>query len=335
MGSIEHPKGAAGTVIQNVLHHLSDLGIKPDWQHGENLEGSICTGTLLLDDGTGVHEFPAVATATVSPAELALLPHDKQTVLLTRHMTPARAEALAARGWGGYADSTGNASLRSPGLLIEIAGKRDTGAGRTSTAAPFTRAGLPVTFAVLLANQQERRVLQRELAASSGASIGTVNRVVRALRERTPAMLDKNNQVLRPAALEDEWVAAYSTMQPSTWPEERFTSDIWKDPSDLLEVELPHGALLGSELAAARLGAPIRPSQALVHLPPDARRNLIRQGRLRRAPDGLVRIRPTFWKSPPTGEEGVVPRPLLRADLLLEDDPRLDEIRAQLFGDTR
>lgn len=148
-------------------------------------------------------------------------------------------------------------------------------------------------------------------------------------------MLDKNNRALRPAALEDEWVAAYSTMQPSTWPEERFASDIWNRPSDLLKVELPHGALLGSELAAVRLGAPVRPSQALVHLPPDARPDLIRQGRLRRAPDGPVRLHPTFWKIPPTGTDRVAPRPLLRADLLLEDDPRLDEIRAQLFGDER
>lgn len=335
MDSIEHPRSATGAVIKDVLHHLAELGIRPDWRYEENLEDRICTGTLLLDDGTGVHKFPAVASATVSPAGLTLLPHDEHTVLLTSRITPARAQALAARGWGGYADSAGNASLRSPGLLIEIAGKSDAEERKAPTAAPFSRAGLPVTFAVLVANQQEHRVLQRELAASSGASIGTVNRVVRALRERTPPMLDKNYQVLRPAALEDEWVAAYTALQPSTWPEERFTSDVWKNPSDLLKEKLPDGALLGSELAAARLGAPIRPSQALIHLPPEARRDLIRQGRLRRAQDGPVRIRPTFWNIPPNGEDGVAPRPLLRADLLLEDDPRLDEIRAQLFGDTR
>lgn len=82
------------------------------------------------------HEFPAVASATVSSAGLALLPHDEQTILLTRHVTPARAHTLAERGWGEYVDSAGNASLRSPGLLIEIAGKRDPGTARAPSAAP-------------------------------------------------------------------------------------------------------------------------------------------------------------------------------------------------------
>ena len=59
-----------------------------------------------------------MASATVSSAGLALLPHDEQTILLTRHVTPARAHALAERGWGEYVDSAGNASLRSPGLLV-------------------------------------------------------------------------------------------------------------------------------------------------------------------------------------------------------------------------
>ncbi|ASK66171.1 hypothetical protein CFK39_10510 [Brachybacterium avium] len=333
MQMIEHPGGGAQAVITSALEHLTAAGIRVEWRHETTLEGTISTGALLLDTGTTQYEFRAVASATVSSAGLTFLPHDEQTILLTRHITPARAQALAERGWGGYVDSTGNASLRSPGLLIEIAGNRDAGTTRTPAAAPFTRAGLPVTFALLIAHQQGRRVVQRDLAASSGASIGTVNRVVRALRERTPSMLDTSNLVLRPAALEDEWVVAYSAVQPTAWPETRFTSDVWHDPSDLLKADLPQGALLGSELAAAQLGAPIRPSEALVHLPPEARPEFIRQGRLRRSIEGPVRIRPTLWTSPPPGSDGLAPRPLLRADLLLEDDPRVDEIRAQLFGD--
>lgn len=335
MDPIEHAAGGAHAVIRSVLHHLAELGVRADWRHDADQEGSISSGALLLDTGSAQHEFPAVASATVSAARLTFLPHDEQTILLTRHITPARAHALAERGWGGYADSTGNASLRSPGLLIELTGKREPKTTRAPSAAPFTRAGLPVTFALLLASQQEHRIPQRDLAAGSGASIGTVNRVVHALRERTPPMIDTRNHVLRPAALENEWIAAYSTAQPTAWPEERFTSDAWHDPSDLLQAELPPGALLGSELAAARLGAPIRPTEALVHLPPETRREFIRQGRLRRASDGPIRARPTIWKTPPEGTDGLAPRPLLRADLLLEDDPRVDEIRAQLFGDAR
>ncbi|MGP9845907.1 hypothetical protein [Brachybacterium sp. 107] len=267
----EHVEGATAAVINSVLEHLYELGVQPGWRHGMSLEGRLSSGILTVDAGAGVHEFPAVGTAIVSPAELTLLPHDETTILLTRHITTGRAESLAGRGWGGYADSTGNASLCAPGMVIGVTGKRDTGAGKAPPATPFTRAGLPVTFALLMADEQGGRPRQRELAGSSGASIGTVNRVIRALRERNPPMLDESNQVLRSAALEDEWVAAHSTLQPRVWPKERFTSDIWKDPSDLIPAQLSDGALLGSELAAAHLGAPIRPSGALVHLPPEAR----------------------------------------------------------------
>lgn len=70
--------------------------------------------------------------------------------------------------------------------------------------------------------------------------------------------------MLRPGTLEDGWVTAYAAMQRAAWPEERFTSDLWKDPSDRLEASLSDGALLGSELAAVRSGAPIRPPVDLV-----------------------------------------------------------------------
>lgn len=308
MDSIEHLGEATAAVITSVLEHLADLDVRTAWRNDTALDGRIATGALIVESGSGRHEFPAVASAGVSSVGLTLLPHDEQTILLTRHVSTARAQSLTERGWGGYADSSGNASLRAPGMLIEISGRRERGPGRAPTAAPFTRAGLPVTFALLLAGEQGQRPLQRELATISGASIGTVNRVVRALRERTPAMLDKENHVLRPAALENEWVAAYSTLQPHAWPEERYTSDIWNSPSDLLDAELPPGVLLGSELAAVRLGAPIRPAEALVHLPTTARREVIRQGRLRRADDGMVRIRPAFWDTSCGGSGRTCPR---------------------------
>src|SRR5699024_6493652 len=60
------------------------------------------------------------------------------------------AQQLRERGWGGYADSAGNASLRGNGLFVDITGRRDTGpAAAVAATAPYTRAGLPVTFALL------------------------------------------------------------------------------------------------------------------------------------------------------------------------------------------
>src|SRR5699024_12054932 len=76
---------------------------------------------------------------------------------------------------------------------------------------------------------------------------------------------------------------------------------------------------------------PIRPATALIHLPLTARPQLIRRGRLRRDDDGPIRIRPAFWEELLPGIVRTAPSPLLQADLLLEDDPRIDEIRKELF----
>lgn len=323
-------------MLIDVVDHLSDLGLRVDWQDTDSPRDGFRAGMLTLTDRNAPHVFSAVATATLSTAGIALLPHDEATILLTRHVSPARAEALSRRGWGGFADAAGNASLRGAGLFVEISGRRRGPTGRTPTAAPFTRAGLPVTFALLVAHELgEGRLAQRELAATSGASVGTVNRVLRALRERTPPMLDDRAHLLRPDALQDEWITAYTAVQADAWPEERFTSTTWAAPSDVLRTELPPGTLLGSELAAVQLGASLRPSEALLHVPLEERRDVIRLGRLRRDEDGPIRLRPAFWTTPPAGAQGIAPRPLLAADLLLEDDPRLDEIRADLDGRTR
>lgn len=336
MPSIERVRDAASAVIADVLDQLRSLGLHASWRGAPGPTDGYRAGTLTLVDDTASHDFPAVASATLSTPSLALLPHDASTVLLTQHVAAARADALHRHGWAGYADAAGNASLRAPGLFLEVTGRRSSRPARASATAPFTRAGLPVTFALLVAaDNGQQRIVQRDLAAESGASVGTVNRVIRALRERTPPMLDENTRLLRPEALQNEWVAAYATAQPGTWPEERFISAIWKTPSDLLRAELPSGALLGSELAAVRLGASLRPAEALLHVPPEERGDVIRRGRLRHAEDGPIRLRPTFWATPPAGHRGVAPRPLLAADLLLEDDPRLDEIRVDLCGGAR
>lgn len=339
MRKVEHSAHRTPEFVQRAISHLGKLGAHAEWTSHAEEYGRAVSGTLVISTDGRRREFRALASTAVAKADLAMLPHDRNTILISEQVSPARALQLGDHGWGGYVDAAGNASLRADGLFIEIAGRRRPEAtAPIATAAPFTRAGLPVTYSLLTANElYEITPSQRNLAASSGASLGTVNRVIRALRERTPPMLQgKDNRLLRAAALEREWISAYTAMQPSTWSEERFTSDIWTTPSALLDANLPPNALLGSEAAAARLGAPIRPASVLLHFDGDtrARRELIQKGRLRRADDGMIRLRPAFWKIPPVPPfNQTAPRLLVRADLLLEDDPRIDEIRSEYFGD--
>lgn len=341
MDMTEHRAQGAPAFIERAVSHLAALGMRVGWSGHADEYGQAVSGTLTIHNGGRPHKFSAIASPSNTKADVAMFPHDQDTVLISEKVTQARAQQLKDRGWGGYVDSSGNASLRGDGLVIEITGRRNgDSAQQAATTAPFTPAGLPVTFSLLAANEHFGSTpTQRALADSSGASLGTVNRVIQALRERTPPVLEgKHNELLRRSTLEHEWISAYSAMQPTVWPEERFTSDIWKKPSDLLDVSLPSAAVFGSEIAVARLGAPIRPASVLIHLGGNAsdRRELIRQGRLRKDERGMIRIRPAIWSHPPVPSlDQTAPRLLVRADLLLEDDPRIDEIRTQFFGDDR
>src|SRR5699024_12497399 len=107
---------------------------------GGSRERGIRTDTLRLGYRTGPHELPAVASPTVGPAELALLPHDERTVLLTRHLSAGRGEALAARGWESYPDASGPRTPRdSPGagaLRRDLDHRRHPSGGGSGTGAP-------------------------------------------------------------------------------------------------------------------------------------------------------------------------------------------------------
>src|SRR5699024_1886381 len=157
--------------------------------------------------------------------------------------------------------------------------------------------------------------------------------VFRALRERTPPFLEgRHNDLTRPDVLEREWISAYSAQQPAAWPEERFTSGVWTIPEGLLNIPLPEGALFSSEVAAAQLGASIRPASVLIHVDGDdrTRKELIRHGRLRRDETGMIRLRPALWRIPPIPTEGqTVPPLLIRADLLLEAEGPADDLAAE------
>lgn len=335
MAQIEH-RERHRDVIRAVTTHLDRQGWEARWESTSGPEDRVARGTLTIDTGAGRHEFHSVVSPQASLSDLELLPHDATTILLSTHISPLRATRVAERGWGGYLDTAGNASLRAAGLVVEITGRRtETPSSRAMPSAPFTRAGLPVTFALLTAHGRGLAPRQRDLAEWSTASMGTVNRVVRALRERKPAVIDRNNHLVRAEALEEEWISSYTALQPRTWPEERFSSGAWDTPRALLEARLPPGVLLGSELAAVQRGARLRPSEALLHVPADARRDTIRLGKLRRSDDGWIRLRPTFWGPHCPGVGTRAPDPLIRADLLLDDDPRLQEVSAHLFGAAR
>lgn len=319
---LEH---GSSDLVEGVVRALRAHGLDVAWEPPVGDDAHV-DGLLHVRWEGGEHVFPATVKPTVRPAEVQLADRPPEdSVLLTRHVTSSMAEVLESSGWRGYADESGNVSLGAPGLLIRVNGQAPRRPPHPPSTAPFTRTGLPVTFAVLVAHDRGGRWTQRDLARLAGTgSLGTVNRVLKALQDS--GYRDPEGQLRRPSQLRDQWIAAYVTRQPESWPSQRYTSARWTSAEDVLDVTLPSGALIGSELAAVRLGAPIRPTTAVVYCPPDKRSELVVSGRLRRDPAGTIIVRPAFWSPELTRGARTVPPFLVRADLLLEDDPRLTEI---------
>ncbi|SDB80364.1 hypothetical protein GA0111570_102154 [Raineyella antarctica] len=313
-------------MIEQIELALHELGLATTWVSlaAERAHDNGTDGKLRVRWDGGEHEFPVELKHHVRAAAVELAgPPPPGAILVTEHVSAKLAERLERAGWQGYADASGNLSLSAPGLLIRVTGHPPR-IKPPSPTLPFTRTGLPVTFAILVADARNTDLTQRELAQLTGSSLGTVNRVLQALR--TSGHTGTDGPLRRPDQLRDQWTAAYVAVQPAVWPDETYSSPRWGAVTDLLEADLPDGALIGSELAAFRHGASIRPTTALVHCPPAARKELITAGRLRRDPQGPIRVRSAFWRPELVVGARTAPPFLVRADLLLADDPRLTEI---------
>ena len=327
MGNLEHPARDDGLpLIEEIERSLRELGIDAAWARlpGSRAGDMGTDGHLRVRWDGGEHTFPVAVKPNARPALLDLAgPPPRGTILMTEHVNGNLADRLERSGWQGYADASGNVSLRAPGLLIRVTGQP----GRATPpppSLPFNPRGLPVTFAVLTSAVRGETWTQRELARLTGSALATVNRVIQALVKSDHLTPDR--QLIRPEVLRDQWTAAYLSIQPEAWPDETYSSSLWASPGDVLDADLPAGALIGSELAASRHGAPIRPTTALIHCPPTSRQKLIAAGRLRRDPQGFITVRPAFWAPELVHGARTAPSFLVRADLLLEDDPRLTEI---------
>lgn len=307
-----------------ILRSLQALGLDATWQLADPAADDPQDRHLHVRWSGQEHSFPVVIRRTARPSLVALAgPPPEGTILVSEYVSDGVAAELERFGWAGFVDAEGNASLTAPGLVVKVRGHRPRMTPPTSPTTPFTKVGLPVTFGLLVADARGTQWTQRELARLTGTSLGTVNRVIRGLRDR---YLDQEGRISHREPLMTRWTAAYLETQPMAWPSEHFTSSAWDSVADLESDSLPPGCLVSSELAAHHRGFPVRPTTALVHCLPEHRNDVIRSGRLRPDPAGNIALRPAFWSADLFPADTETPDFLIRADLLLEGDPRLDDI---------
>ena len=247
----------------------------------------------------------------------------------------AAAEVFRARGID-FADTVGNVRLAWEGVLVDVRGRRlprGTRARRpTAAARAFTRSGAQVIF-VLLSRAGAATLPLRELARTSGVSLGTAQIVVDDLtRAGFLASGPGGRAVTRGGELLGRWTESYVVSLAGKLPLASFSvpDPHWWDGADPLTA----GLLVGGDLAAGFVD-PAGPASITLYAEriPTA---LVARHRMRRDDDrGTLHVRRRFWQPDDgstrsagaigrldsAGGAPLVPSPLVYADLIASGDP--------------
>ena len=322
-------------VAPAVLDQLHALGVKID-RTGRTRSPAARTWQLSTPTGAR-HRYAVQERATLTAAAAATVSSGPDPLLvIAPHVPDAAADVLRHRDVH-FADASGNAYLRWPDLLVDVRGRRRPPQAHAVPAdqplRAFSPRGQRVTFS-LLCEPASVNAPYRVIAERSGASLGTVQRVLTELQGQGHVEVDgRERRLHRTRALLDRWVEAYAVRAAPRLVSARFDApdtDWWRSADEDLRAD---GAVWGGESAAALLDPYLRPGAAVLYAPGTPRRTVVAH-RLRKAEGaGDVVVRDLFWRWPAGGEHPLAPAPLVYADLVASGDPRCLEAAERLRRD--
>ncbi|MFT5587680.1 MAG: hypothetical protein ACI9VR_005293 [Cognaticolwellia sp.] len=290
---------------------------------------------LALHWDTGSAVLEVTARPMLSLEHLLLLEEGMQRsgLLVTQHVAAHTATALRERGIN-FIDSAGNAFLNLDGCYVFVSGRSAKRRGRKT--ASLSTAVWQVAY-VLLRDPAAIALSVRVLGRRAGVAHGTVSNSLRALADRAwVTNLGKGRWVLGdlPGLLQ-----AFEFGYVDRLANKHFLSkavpvgeslETWS--GRVRERFEGQGLLLGGGLAASELGLDLVDSSATLHVKAwDAQ--TMRALRLAPSQTGPLVIRRTFgsdnhW----AGESGFTDPLLIRAELSLLQDERVQRAREQLLA---
>jgi hypothetical protein len=303
---------------------LCDLGIdgevEPVNSHrDQGIDGVV---TLTRDGKTIEYVFQVKRSVTrsfIGPLSLAFGKELGKRLLVTDYVNPLLADELRRRHVQ-FIDAAGNAYLDRRGLLVFVAGRRDSRQrGRQKAVRAFRGAGLKVGF-VLVSMPDLASEPQRTIASTARVALGSVAAVLEGLRELGfIADVREKRRLLHRERLLDQWTEAYARQFFATLEMGRFsgTSSDWWRHTDLGK----YGAQWGGETAAALLQGHLVPEQTIIYAD-EMPAALLKQHRLRADASGSIVLRRRFWNAVPAPRSDVVPPLLIYADLVSAGDAR-------------
>lgn len=336
MGTIDRGAASAGaraeaSVLARAIAHLEAAGLNVLVEDAGSADETVDAHLSIGVDGRQIRYRVQIRHRVTAESALAFpRTHGVRPLMVAPRVPDAVAEVWRANDVH-FVDGAGNAFLRQPGLLVDVRGRRDSPSVEDPGLPPrWSRpAGLMVVFA-LMCETELSVAPYREIAAASGASLGSVQGAVADLERDGFVLLRRGRRTVeRTRELFDRWVAAFTLELYPRLLLGRFeaTDANWWQSADA-GLDREH-AVWGGETAAYVLGLDLKPSRVLAYAP-ELPRSLILEHRLRKATDdGSVEFRRRFWEFATPGSR-LAPSPLVYADLIASGDPRLAEAARQL-----
>lgn len=292
----------------------------------QNLHGPDAEFEILLNDKKW--KFAVEVKENVTRTLIGIFYHQRllsiqhaERILVTRYINPKLADLMKEDDIP-FIDTAGNAYINNPPLFIFVKGNKIREKDHVKPPArAFRPAGLQVIFA-LLTNKDLENATYREIARKADVALGTVDRVMRDLRQmgyliemgkRGRRLTDKFNLLIR-------WVNAY--------PEElrpkkligRYKADTfdWWKQADIGKFQ----AYWGGEIAAAMLTKYLKPEKITIYTRQPLGELMLKH-KIRKDPKGNIEIYEVFWEFEyPWKHKNIVPPILIYADLLATGDTR-------------
>lgn len=266
---------------------------------------------------------------------LQFIKHDLEypPLVIGKYVNPQIADKLVELGIG-FIDTAGNAFINRPPLYVFIRGHKAAEVGQQKQMPPairtFKPTGLKIIYALLCHPGLEKKTY-REIAAVSGVALGTVNWIMRELKELGYLLNNspKGQRLIQKAVLLQRWTTIYPDQLRPKYVMGRYHAEQgWSRKTKLNPAE----AQWGGEVAAAKLMHDAAPQQITIYATPQGISNLLSENGLHEDEGGNVEILRRFWGSGPIWpDEHIVPPILIYSDLLATGNREAMELAKEIY----
>ena len=317
-----------GTAPHQLITQLADLGIVAEITDAPMSGNGPQGGTLHLVRGASTQTFDLVDGPDVRLASVRVGTAARPVFVHTPHVAAKTGDAFRRAGVR-YLDDAGNAWIQFGDVLIDVRGRPPTKArtARTRTGGNLFSSSRAQVVLALLAWPALWNVPQREVARAAGVSLGQAHNTLTLLAQ---AGYGDDSRRSGRTNLLDLWTAAFPAGLAQRLRLATFHGDVAPlKTSDHVVVAVSGEAAVSDLLKTATLTlyvSELSPRLAIAN-------------RWRTDGEPNIVVRRKFWTDPGTPDTTaagieVAPWPLVYADLLASDDPRV-RAAAQEYRESR